>query len=228
LDTAKALARGRSYRRFVDPPFVRNAPRGMACPASGRCPPVDVGGVLCPARCDEAGFCRASIGGPHPGAHLFYAVTCADHVRVLQGGRLRLEPGLSGLPSGNFVYVQPPTTALPADRAAEAAEEIYVVPNPATVESLAPWRLSPNNTDPTGVKVEFHHLPRAPGRVTIWTLAGDRVQDLRFDGRDGNGTMAWNLVSRNGQDVASGVYLYTVESGLPGFQRVTGKLVVIR
>jgi hypothetical protein len=189
---------------------------------------VDIGGALHPARCDESGFCRAAVAGPHPGARLFYAVTCSDHVRFIRNDRLRYAPGLSGLPSGNFVYVEPPTTALPVGRGAEAKDEIYVVPNPAMRESLRPWQLAPNNSDPTGLKVEFHHLPQANGRVTIWTLAGDRVRDLHFDGRAGNGTMAWDLVSRNGQDVSSGVYLYTVESDLAGFRRVTGKLVVIR
>jgi hypothetical protein len=40
--------------------------------------------------------------------------------------------------------------------------------------------------------------------------------------------VAWDLVSRNGQDVASGVYLYTVEADDPSFSRFVGKLVVIR
>jgi hypothetical protein len=160
---------------------------------------------------------------------LFYAVTASD-VRMHPGADSVAVPvaGLAGDPGGNFAYVVQPSTALPRERAGSAEDEIYVVPNPATAETLAPWRLQPNNDDPTGLKVEFHHLPRTTGRVTLWTLAGDRVRDLAFDARDGNGTLAWDLVSRNGQDVASGVYLYTVDADDPAFRRVVGKLVIIR
>jgi hypothetical protein len=162
--------------------------------------------------------------------HLFYAVTAADHAveRDWFGFWRPVGPGLAGQPSGNFAYVVMPSTALPPERFAEAETEIYAVPNPVTRRTLEPWQLHPNNEDPTGLKVEFHHLPRAAGRVTIWTLSGDRVEDLPFDGRTGNGTAVWDLLSRNGQDVTSGVYLYTVEADAPGFERVIGKLVVVR
>ena len=47
-----------------------------------------------------------------------------------------------------------------------------------------------------------------------------RVAQVFFvgDGRTGNGEAAWNLISRNGQDVVSGIYLFVVESG-QGTQR---------
>jgi hypothetical protein len=157
---------------------------------------------------------------------LFYAVTAADHTVSSDGYITGL--GSSGAPSGNFVYVRPPSTALPPERAASAETEIYAVPNPVTRESLAPWRLQPNNSDPTGVKVEFHHMPRSRGKLTIYTLAGDRVRELPFDATSGDGSVVWDLVSRNGQDVTSGVYLYTVEAEDPAFHRFVGKLVIIR
>ena len=42
------------------------------------------------------------------------------------------------------------------------------------------------------------------------------------------GTVKWDLVSRNGQDVASGVYMYSVETDDSNFDRFIGKFVVIR
>jgi len=41
-----------------------------------------------------------------------------------------------------------------------------------------------------------------------------------------DGTAEWNLVTRNGQDVTSGVYLYTVES--KGKGSATGKFIIVR
>jgi hypothetical protein len=56
-------------------------------------------------------------------------------------------------------------------------------------------------------------------------VAGDHVATLDHDGTRGSGQAAWDLVSRNGQEVASGIYLYTVESSLG---KATGRFVVIR
>jgi hypothetical protein len=106
---------------------------------------------------------------------------------------------------------------------------IYVVPNPATRESMAAWALTPNNDDPTGIKVEFRNLPADRGVIRVFTLAGDLVTELRFDGRTGRGIAKWDLVSRNGQDVTSGVYLFSVETDYnAAFGRKIGKFVVIR
>ena len=94
---------------------------------------------------------------------------------------------------------------------------------------MAEWpQLAPNNADPTGIKVEFRNLPRSKGTIRIFTLSGDLVQELPFDGTTGVGTVMWDLVSRNKQDVASGVYLYAVESDNKNFDRFVSKFVVIR
>ena len=59
-------------------------------------------------------------------------------------------------------------------------------------------------------------------------LAGDLVMELPFDGRTGVGTVKWDLVSRNLQDVTSGVYIYSVETEDTNFARFISKFVVIR
>ena len=97
-----------------------------------------------------------------------------------------------------------------------------------TKESLAGWQLQPNNDDPTGIKVEFHHLPNSRGKVTVYTLSGDMVVELPFDGTNGNGSIGWDLLSRNGQSITSGVYMFSVEADHPDFKRFVGKFVVIR
>ena len=102
------------------------------------------------------------------------------------------------------------------------------MPNPATIESMAPWQLEPNMDDPTGIKVEFRNLPACRSTVRIFTLAGDLVQVLYHDGGEGRGTLAWDLVSRNHQDITSGVYLFTIDPDDGSFPKMTGKFVVIR
>ncbi|MBN1504466.1 MAG: hypothetical protein JW952_05330, partial [Candidatus Eisenbacteria bacterium] len=101
--------------------------------------------------------------------------------------------------------------------------KVYVVPNPYV--GGAPWDLTPSDVDPTGTKIGFYGLPRAKSTLRIFTLAGDLVREIEHDGADGDGTAWWNLVTRNGQDAVSGVYLFSVESDVGTY---VGKFVIIR
>jgi hypothetical protein len=160
----------------------------------------------------------------HRGRYYFYSVTASDHGFEEDG---TLIDGLAGDPSASFAFVEPKTTAQPAYSYNE--DNVYVVPNPATRESMGDWpQLGPTNLDPTGIKVEFRNLPASKGTIRVYTLAGDLVQELEFDGRSGVGTVKWDLVSRNAQDVTSGVYIFSVESDSDDFPRKIGKFVVIR
>ena len=119
-------------------------------------------------------------------------------------------------------------------------------------ERPSSWDLTPNATDPTGTHVDFFGLPPGPWLIKIFTVSGDLVAELKSDdavnasvrgeatGSDGkkrpgyntqqdtpnDGQARWNLISRNGQDVVSGIYLFTVDSGGSVIQR--GKFVIIR
>jgi autotransporter adhesin len=119
------------------------------------------------------------------------------------------------------------------------------------VDRPSSWDLTPNGSDPTGTHIDFMGLPRGKWTIQVFTVSGDLVQTLRADdavnesirtpivAADGSsvpgynrqqdnpndGQASWNLISRNGQDIVSGIYLFTVESD-GGIQR--GKFVVIR
>lgn len=169
--------------------------------------------------------------GPLNGFVYFYAVTAVDSTGF---------PGVGGAP-GSLRRREGRRFAVEADgvmpQAASASgagsRGVYVVPNP--FRGGAAWDLVPNAGDPTGTHVDFYNLPPGPWTVRIFTLAGDLVEVLRSSdvlasGRrqqdaPEDGQASWNLVSRNGQDVASGIYLFSVESEGPT-QR--GKFVLIR
>lgn len=166
----------------------------------------------------------------HSGAHYFYGVTATDHQLQFDTG-LRKDvvtgPGKAGSPASNFQFINP--VSLAQSQETYDRGKIIVVPNPATRESLEAWQLNPDEDDPTGVKIEFRNLPRAPSTIRIYTLAGDLVETIRHDeGANGNGTVAWDMVSRNGQDVTSGVYIFTVHTDGDEFEPHTGRFVIIR
>jgi len=158
------------------------------------------------------------------GVPYFYSVVAFDH--IVLGAQQGFKAGIAGSPTSNFVYVEPKSPAQ-TDWAYDE-NRIYVVPNPVTREALARWTLAPTNDDPTGTKIEFRNLPNGTGVIRVFTLAGDLVVELPFDATNGVGTIAWNLVSRNGQDIVSGVYLYAIEFTRPAYPRVIKKFTVIR
>jgi hypothetical protein len=119
-------------------------------------------------------------------------------------------------------------------------------------ERPSAWDLTPNASDPTGTHVDFLGLPDGQWSIKIFTLSGDLVVTLNstdavdastrsatvIDSRgqahtnvtrqqdtSADGQARWNLISRNGQDVVSGIYLFTAESKR-GTER--GKFVIIR
>ena len=128
---------------------------------------------------------------------------------------------------------------------------VWVVPNP--YRAHAQWDLTPNATDPTGTHIDFMGMPSGTWTLKIFTVAGDLVQTIRSTdpvneslrasvtdpntgvSRPGtnlqqdspnDGQARWNLITRSGQDVVSGIYLFTVESKSAGHQ--IGRFVIIR
>ena len=111
----------------------------------------------------------------------------------------------------------------PHAAARPAAGRVWVVPNP--YRAHADWEREPVPGDAFTRHVDFMGLPRTRSTIRIYTLAGDLVQTLDHDGSNGDGEAGWNLISRNGQDIESGVYLFTVSSAL-GHQ--VGRFVILR
>ena len=169
----------------------------------------------------------------HNGFMYFYAVAATDHVLPAGlDGPDAFTPqgaGLVGDPGSDFVWGVPSTAAQTAQERESQGANIYVFPNPATRDALEEFQqFDPNGEDPTGVRVVFANLPAARNTVRIYTAAGDLVQEIEHDGSEGVGAVSWNLMSRNAQEIVSGVYLYSVQSGDDRFDDFVGKFVVVR
>lgn len=103
-------------------------------------------------------------------------------------------------------------------------DSIAVVPNPYVV--AASWE--PSNPYLTGRgerKIEFIHLPQKC-TIRIYTIRGELVRTIEHDAPINDGAESWNLISKDGMDIAPGIYFYHVEA--PGIGEKVGKFAVIK
>jgi len=170
----------------------------------------------------------------HNGFIYFFSITATDHaLETIPGSdppEYRITgAGQSGDPSSSFNNSSPATEAQTADERDQEGSNIFVYPNPATRDALEEFQeLSASGDDPTGVRVKWANLPEAMNTISIYTLSGDLVETVNHDGTEGYGEAGWNLISRNGQEVVSGIYLYVVQSDDDRFEDFIGKFVVVR
>ncbi|MGA7305505.1 MAG: hypothetical protein WBW88_11560, partial [Rhodothermales bacterium] len=110
--------------------------------------------------------------------------------------------------------------------AKEQLDRIRVVPNPYLAAAGWEGRLPPTITSGRGERrVDFIHLP-ARARIRIYNARGELVRELAHESDISDGTVSWDLKSREQLDIAFGVYFYHVEA--PGIGETTGKLAIIK
>jgi hypothetical protein len=121
----------------------------------------------------------------------------------------------------------------PGPAAPEKVGKVAVVPNPyrsdiSYSEYNPPWETGTgkgNRWVEQDRRIQFINLP-TPCEIRIYTLAGDLIQTIQHSNPD-RGFADWNLTSKVGQTVASGIYLFSVEDDKNGETQV-GKFVIIK
>jgi hypothetical protein len=109
-------------------------------------------------------------------------------------------------------------------RAKQELKKIAVVPNPYVV--TASWEPQHLYASGRGTrKIEFIHLPKEC-TIKIFTLSGYLVQTLHHSDVLENGSEEWNLLSKDGLEIAYGVYIYHVDA--PGIGETVGKFALIK
>jgi hypothetical protein len=106
--------------------------------------------------------------------------------------------------------------------------QIRVVPNPFVVYSTYQSSLQQG-------RLVFAHMPPT-GTLRIYTVAGQLVQQITWEPADleGDGDLFWDLTTRGGLDVASGLYLWVLTAPSDPTNpasaplRARGKFVIVR
>ncbi len=108
--------------------------------------------------------------------------------------------------------------------AEQEMDRIAVVPNPYV--ATAAWEPNLGFRQGRGDrKIDFIHLPRRC-TIRIYTISGYLVDTIEHNSAMENGAASWDLVSRDGMDVAYGVYVFHVDA--PGVGEHIGKFAVIK
>lgn len=198
---------------FVDPDSSGNIVK--------RCRLVDEFG-RCISRGDSI-FVFLAPPGPHNGFRTWYTVTYeakngleADNAEMYVKDPACTNPDTTlclNLNNKLRNITEVPVEATPGPAANLLA--VSVVPNP--FRAAEAWDLAGGN------EVHFINLPSS-ARIRIYTAAGDLVRELQHSDNVRDFAI-WDLKNANGEDVASGIYLYRVESGVFTAQN---RFVVIR
>ncbi len=103
-------------------------------------------------------------------------------------------------------------------------DRIAVVPNPYVVTN----RLEPRTLLSSGRGqriIQFIHLPQTC-TIRIFNLRGQLVDVINHNTVANDGSATWDLVSKDGIDIAFGVYIYQVDA--PGIGAKVGRFAVIK
>jgi len=100
-------------------------------------------------------------------------------------------------------------------------EDVKVYPNPYKPNSGSIY----DNNPIVGDGIIFSGLTQK-AKVQIFNIAGELVTE--FEEEDGDGIYVWDTRNKNGDKVASGVYIYFITNPDDKSQKIKGRIVIIR
>jgi len=100
-------------------------------------------------------------------------------------------------------------------------DNVKVYPNPYKPNSGTIY----DNNPIVGEGIIFSGLTQK-AKVQIFNIAGELVTE--FEEEDGDGIYVWDTRNKNGDKVASGVYIYFITNPDDKSQKIKGRIVIIR
>ena len=110
-------------------------------------------------------------------------------------------------------------------RAKTMMDNIYTVPDPYIAASSLEPKLVNQSVGRGERKIEFVNLPEEC-KISIFTISGRLVRELYHNASDGYGREPWDLRTKDGLEIAHGIYIYHVDA--PGIGQKVGKLAIIK
>jgi len=125
--------------------------------------------------------------------------------------------------TGEYFEFTSKAPTLDQSKAQNNLSKVAVVPNPYV--GAASWEPQTTTVGRGERRVFFIHLPREC-TIRIYTMSGHLVQTMTHISTIDDGQEPWNLVSRDGMNIAYGVYVFHVEA--PGIGTYVDKFAVLK
>lgn len=111
------------------------------------------------------------------------------------------------------------------NKAKSELDNIYVVPDPYIAVNRLERKVFNPEEGRGERRIDFVNLPKECS-ITIFTVSGKFVQKIMHVASEENRRASWDLRTKDGLEIAHGVYFYAVEA--PGIGVKTGKFAVIK
>ena len=162
--------------------------------------------------------------------HVGWSMTLIQDTSISQDQQKPPQPGdvykiATIKPFRNGEYFQFTTKSAYFDKSKfqQDLNDVAVVPNPYA--GAASWEPASQQVGRGDRKVYFIHLP-AECTIRIYTISGNLVKTIYHNSSLANGQEPWNLVSKDGMDIAFGMYIFEVDAGSLG--KKIGRFAIIK
>jgi hypothetical protein len=102
---------------------------------------------------------------------------------------------------------------------------IKVVPNPYLVTNTMEPYIANQNFNQQRILL-FTHIP-AQSTIKIFTSSGVFIRQIDVDNAPDNGNYKWDMLTKEGLEIAAGIYVYHIKSKITGKEKL-GKFAVIK
>ncbi len=127
--------------------------------------------------------------------------------------------------SDSITFKINPESDLNTAKISESMADIKVVPNPYVASnSMEPAVSNPLLNQRR--RLMFTHIP-AQCTIKIFTVSGILVDEIDVNNQPDNGMVHWDLTTKEGLEIAAGMYIYYVKSTATGDEKI-GKFAVIK
>ncbi len=125
----------------------------------------------------------------------------------------------------NFVFTVQPEVKSNRDAIKTEMDSIKVVPNPYIATNAMEPAVG-NKFLNQRRRILFTHIP-AKCTIRIFTSSGILVDELNVENKPSDGIVHWDVLSREGLEIAAGMYIYQAVSKETGYKKM-GKFAVIK
>jgi len=125
----------------------------------------------------------------------------------------------------SLVFTVYPAVEMAKEKLKSSLDNIKVVPNPY----IATNAMEPAVSNPflnQRRRLMFTHIP-ANCTIKIFTASGVFVDEIKVDNPPDKGIVHWDMLTKEGLEIAPGIYIYHIRSGKTGEEKL-GKFAVVK